>query len=350
MNPKTVLVALASAAFAAGLTYWVVSPIRSGMAGVSAQAKVAAAPAGPPLVISTAGPDSTATPAPVRSEPAPVSAASARPVAPSEKPSPIGAPVSSSPAPEKVEEPVITTAAPPPSIPEAQAPPLVQPEIVAPPPPSAQVKRPAPQTRVALSPPKEVDRGIEPAVLRENESRTPNTTTIAEGTMVSVRLGETLSVKKNLTGDTFFATLDQPLVAGGFVIAEKGARVEGKIIEVDKAGRMAGSARLSLELTQINTTDGQRVHLQTSTYTKDGADQNRKDDTAAKVGGGAIVGAVIGAAAGGGKGAAIGAGAGAAAGTGAVLLSGNRNLTIPVETKLSFRVKAPITITERVMQ
>ena len=36
--------------------------------------------------------------------------------------------------------------------------------------------------------------------------------------MMIVRLGEALSSQKNLTGDTFFATLDQPLVAGGFVI------------------------------------------------------------------------------------------------------------------------------------
>ena len=138
-----------------------------------------------------------------------------------------------------------------------------------------------------------------------------------------IRLGESLSSQKNLTGDTFFASLDQPLVAGGFVIAEKGARVEGKIVEVDKAKGLGGSSRMSLELTQVNTSDGQHVHVQTSLFTKDGGERNHDHD-AAKIGGGAILGAVIGAAAGGGKGAAIGAGAGAAAGGGAVLLSGGR--------------------------
>jgi hypothetical protein len=190
---------------------------------------------------------------------------------------------------------------------------------------------------------------VEPAVLRDRESGGPNTTTLAEGTMMIVRLGEALSSQKNLTGDTFFATLDQPLVAGGFVIAEKGARVEGKIIEVDKAKGVGSSARISLELTQVNTSDGQRVHVQTSRFTKDGGERNHDKD-AAKIGTGAIVGAVIGAAAGGGKGAAIGAGAGAAAGGGAVLLSGGGNLKIPVETKLTFRIERPVTITERVVQ
>jgi hypothetical protein len=201
---------------------------------------------------------------------------------------------------------------------------------------------------VALNPPKEIDR-VEPAIYHDRESRVPNTVTIAQGTQLTVRIGETLSVQHNLTGDTFFATLEQPLVAGGFVIAEKGARVEGKIIEVDKAGRMTGSSRMSLALTQINSSDGQRIPLQTSTYTKDGADRNRKTD-AAKIGGGAVLGAIIGAAAGGGKGAGVGAGVGGAAGTGAVLLSGGRNITIPVETKLSFRIEQPVTITERVVQ
>ena len=337
MNPKTLLVGLLSAAFAAGLTYWVVSPMRSGTLAVTRAKLTPDPPPGPPLVVSSAVPQSSlkgASPAPQKQ------------VAPIEKPSPLA------PAASKAEEPQVAVATPPAAatIPEP-APAPVQQQLPADPPPSTAPTRPPPPTRVALSPPKEVDHGIvEPAVLRENESRAPNSTTIAAGTVVRVRLGETLSVKKNLTGDTFFATLDQPLVAGGFVIAEKGARVEGKIVEVDKAGRMAGKARISLELTQINTSDGQRVHLQTSTYTKDGADASSKDDAAAKIGGGAIVGVVIGAATGGGKGAGIGAGVGAAAGTGAVLLSGNRNLTIPVETKLSFQVSNPVTITERVMQ
>ena len=333
MNPKTLLVAVSSAVFAAGLTYWALSPVRNGRASMS---KVSAAPAvPPPLVISTAGPEST----PPRLDPAPP-----LPFAkPSAKPSPAGEPIAVAVAPLRVEQPPAQVAA---AVPSPRQP---EPEpVVAPPPAPPVATATAPPARVALNPPKEIDRA-EPAVLHDRESRGPNSVTIDQGTLVTVRIGETLSVQKNLTGDTFFATLDQPLVAGGFVIAEKGARVEGKIVEVDKAGRMAGTSRLSLELTQINTSDGQRVHLQTATYTKDGADRNHKND-AAKIGGGAVLGAVIGAAAGGGKGAGVGAGVGGAAGAGAVLLSGGRNVTIPVETKISFRIDKPVMITERVIQ
>lgn len=327
MNQKTVGVALVSALFAAGFTYWAVSPGRSSERTVT-QAKVEM-PAPPPILIPAAGP---------QPEPEVVKG-----VPPASKPSPTGiAAMRHAPAVE--EEPVITATPSKPVEPSGQVA-TPQPEPVAPPPPNP---APAPPVRVALNPPKEIDR-VEPAVIRDRPAQAPNTVTINAGTFVAVRIGETLSVQKNLTGDTFFATLDQPLVAGGFVIAEKGARVEGKIVEVDKAGRMSGTSRMSLELTQVNTSDGQRVHLQTSTYTKDGADRSRKND-AAKIGGGAILGAIIGAAAGGGKGAAVGAGAGGAAGTGAVLLSGGRNVTIPVETKLSFRIEQPVIITERVVQ
>ena len=330
MNPKTILVGLASAVFAAGLTYWLVSPIRSG-GGAPPMAKLTPAPAGPALVIPTAGPESPAPPEPV----APAKAWHAS------KPSPTA--VATAPAEPKERRVVMANPVEPPA-------PAPQPEPVTPPPPAPPVvTAPPPPARVALSPPKEIDRPAAPAILRDREIRAPNTVTISQGTLVTVRIGETLSVQKNLTGDTFFATLEQPLVADGFVLAEKGARVEGKIIEVDKAGRMSGTSRMSLELTQVNTSDGQRIHLQTSTYTKDGAERNRKND-AAKIGGGAVLGAIIGAAAGGGKGAGVGAGAGGAAGAGAVLLSGSRNVTIPVETKLSFRIEKPITITERVVQ
>jgi hypothetical protein len=349
MNPKTVLVAVGSAVFAAGLTFWVVSPVRNGPRALPMAKVTPPPPAGPPLVISKAGPEPVplAVPSPIVSnDPAPIPAAS-KPVG--SKPSPMGDPVQPPPSaavPVPIGQPAVTPApVEPPATPPQPEPTAPTPVAAAPP---AVRQTPAPPAHVALNPPKEADRA-EPAVLRDRESSGPNTTTVAQGTVVTVRLGEALSSQKNLTGDTFFATLDQPLVAGGFVIAEKGARVEGKIVEVDKAKGVGSTSRILLELTQVNTSDGQRIHVQTSTLTKDGGDRNHDKD-AAKIGGGAILGAVIGAAAGGGKGAAIGAGAGAAAGGGAVLLSGGRNLNIPVETRLTFRIERPVTITERVVQ
>jgi hypothetical protein len=169
--------------------------------------------------------------------------------------------------------------------------------------------------------------------------------TLAEGTILTVRVSETLSSEQNLGGDTFQAVLDAPLIIDGYVIAERGARVEGKVVEAWPAGRMKGKARLTLALTRLRTADGQTIPIDTATFLKE-SESGVKED-AVKVGIGSAIGAAIGAIAGGGKGAAIGAGAGAAAGTGVVLATRGKPATIPAETRLSFKVEKPVVITER---
>ena len=195
--------------------------------------------------------------------------------------------------------------------PESTPPPVSQPEPVQPPPPPP--------------PPRQV--------------------TIPAGSAITVRLIESLSSEHNHPGDTFTASLDSELVADGFVIAEKGARVEGKVVNTQQAGKVKGLSQLSIELTQVTTSDGQRVRIRTDSFDKEGPESKGKD--AAKIGAGAAIGAAIGAIAGGGKGAAIGAGAGGAAGTGGVLLTRGKPATLPSETKISFRLSDSVTVTER---
>ena len=173
----------------------------------------------------------------------------------------------------------------------------------------------------------------------------PRTVTLPAGTNLAIRLGETLSTDKNYAGDTFRATLDSPVIVDGFVIAEKGSKVLGKVVDAQKAGRVKGVAQLQLAVTEINTTDGQRIRVQTGTWDKQGPKSTGQD--AAKIGAGAVLGTVIGAIAGGGKGAAIGAGAGGAAGTGAVLATRGKDAKLPVETRLTFRLQEPVRVTEK---
>jgi len=163
--------------------------------------------------------------------------------------------------------------------------------------------------------------------------------------MIPIRLVDGLSSERNSAGDTFNATLDAPLVIDHFAIAERGARVEGKVVESAKAGKVSGVATLAIALTRITTSDGQHVRVETQTFTKNGQSSRRED--AAKVGAGAGIGAIIGAIAGGGKGAAIGAGVGGAAGAGDVLLTRGKPAELPSETRINFRLSAPVTISER---
>jgi hypothetical protein len=172
--------------------------------------------------------------------------------------------------------------------------------------------------------------------------RTPNTVTIAAGTLIPVRIGETLSAANNERGDTFLATLDQPLVVDGFVIAERGSRVEGRVTEAE---RTKGSSHIGIELVKLSTSDGQHVRIRTAAYKKDANGSTGND--VAKVGIITAIGAAIGAAADGGKGAAIGAGVGGAAGVADVMLTKGKPVEIRVETRLSFRIQEPVTITER---
>jgi hypothetical protein len=173
----------------------------------------------------------------------------------------------------------------------------------------------------------------------------PRKATLQAGALIPVRLVETLASDRNQVGDTFTATLDKPLVVDGFVVAERGSKLEGRVVESRQAGRVKGLGAIAIELTQLRTSDGQRVTIETEQFEKVAPTSTGSD--AAKVGAGAAIGAAIGAIAGGGKGAAIGAGVGGAAGTGGVLATRCKPAVLPTETQINFRLKNSVTLTEK---
>lgn len=207
------------------------------------------------------------------------------------------------------------------------------------PPPAASEPAPVPVAEPEPSPP--------PAPPAETKPEPPQarSVTITSGTLVTVRLGETISTDRSRQGDSFMATLDEPLVVDGLVIAEKGARANGRVVDLVEAGRIKGLAHLSLELANVLLSDGQKVELRTARFEKEGPSSKTEDTQ--KVGIGAVIGAAIGAIAGGGKGAAIGAAGGGAAGGGVVAATRGKPAVLPAETKISFRVEQPVTITEK---
>lgn len=181
-------------------------------------------------------------------------------------------------------------------------------------------------------------------IKRAREERTPQTVTIPAGTVLHVRVNQNLSSEHNENGDTFSTTLDEPLVANGFVIAERGSRLDGRVVDSQRAGKVKGLAKLSVRLVQLHTSDEQKVSILTDDFLREG--QASRGSDAAKVGIGAGVGAALGAIFGGGKGAAIGAATGGAAGGGAVLMTRGKAAEIGVETKIPFRLRDDVTITE----
>lgn len=170
----------------------------------------------------------------------------------------------------------------------------------------------------------------------------PAKLTVKAGTYVSVRINQWLSSDRNQKGDTFTATLDQPLVVDGFVVAGRGQLVYGRVTEAQKAGRVEGTSRLGLELTQLTLVDGNQVSVLSQMISQRGPTSNGRD--AAAIGGTTALGAVIGAGVGWGRGAAIGAGAGAAAGIIGVLLTRGRPTVIYPESVLTFQLQQPVEI------
>ncbi|HYL64019.1 MAG TPA: hypothetical protein VE077_15495, partial [Candidatus Methylomirabilis sp.] len=154
-------------------------------------------------------------------------------------------------------------------------------------------------------------------------------------TEITVVLDQTLSSKTSTSGQTFTATVQSPVEVDGKVAIPKGARASGIVKDAKPAGRFKGGAGLSLALTSIEI-EGKDHAVETSNATMSSTGKGKR--TAVLVGGGAAGGAGIGALAGGGKGAAIGALIGAAAGAGGAGLTGNRDITLPAETALSFKL------------
>lgn len=164
--------------------------------------------------------------------------------------------------------------------------------------------------------------------------------TIPAGTSLLARMIDTVDSSTNQIGDPFHASLESPLTVGDTVVAPKGADVYGKLAQAKGAGKIAGSAQLTLELSGIRI-NGNIVPVESTEY--DVAGKGRGKQSAERIGGAAAVGAIIGAIAGGGKGAAIGAGVGAGAGTAAQVLTHGEQVRIPSETLLEFTLQQDVT-------
>lgn len=165
---------------------------------------------------------------------------------------------------------------------------------------------------------------------------------IPDGTVLQVRMVDSVDSASNQLGDRFRATLDAPITIEDKVIVPQGADIEGRVAELKGAGRFAGKPAIALELTALSV-NGRRYALHTNQYSREGS--SRGTNTAEKVGGGAALGAIIGAIAGGGKGAAIGGVVGAGAGGGVQAASKAPQIHVPSESLLSFTLQNPITVT-----
>jgi hypothetical protein len=170
----------------------------------------------------------------------------------------------------------------------------------------------------------------------------PKHVEIALGSELSIRMIDSVDSEVNHTGQIFKAALDAPIVVDNEVVVPTGTNVFVKLVTAKSAGRISGQSELGLELVRMEF-QGKSYSLVSGQYSQKGTSRGKR--TAAMAGGGAVLGTLIGAVAGGGKGAAIGAAVGAAAGTGATVATKGQQIKIPTETKLDFKLEAPVEVT-----
>ena len=164
---------------------------------------------------------------------------------------------------------------------------------------------------------------------------------IPAGTSMVIRLIDDVDSERDSVGQTFRASIDEPVVVDGRTLIPRNADVVAKLVADRQAGRLTGRTELTLDLQSV-TVNGRAVEITTHEVTQQS--ESRTRETATRSGGAAALGAVIGAIAGGGKGAAIGAVTGAAAGGAVQVMTKGPKVRIPSETRLTFTLQNPLTI------
>ena len=169
----------------------------------------------------------------------------------------------------------------------------------------------------------------------------PEHLVVPAGTVLTVRLGQTVGSKISSAGQTFTATLASPVVVDGKTAIPSGAAASGTVVDAKPLGRFKGGASLQLRLTSI-AIGGAEQSISTSSVVR--TEKGKGKRTAVMAGGGAGLGALIGGLAGGGKGATIGALAGGGAGAGGAAFTGNKDVVLPAESAVSFKLEQPLEV------
>ena len=202
--------------------------------------------------------------------------------------------------------------APPSGLPAAQAPPTAHPNL-------------SPSNTSPVDTPAVVD----------------NKRSLPAGTVLRVRLYHAIDTNRTQFGDSFVGSLSTPVTLEDKTVLPKGTVVRGSVKSAEESGRLKGRGSVSLTLDRMEY-NGSDVRISTNDVTWTSADHKKRN--LAWIGGGSAAGALVGALLGGGKGAAVGAAAGGGAGVAGAATTGKRQVRIPAESVLTFRLERPVAI------
>ena len=161
--------------------------------------------------------------------------------------------------------------------------------------------------------------------------------------VLGLQIERTISSELARVEDRVDARVTRDVRVSDRIAIPAGATARGSVVDVDRGGRMKGRARLAIRFHTIVLADGTQLPLKTDAVVREG--DSPGGESAAKVGGAGIGGAILGAILGGGKGAAIGAGVGAGAGTAAAMTNDPNPATLTASTTVTVRMLSPVTVT-----
>ena len=164
---------------------------------------------------------------------------------------------------------------------------------------------------------------------------------VPAGAAIRVSLDHSISSASSRAGDSFSATVTEPVLVDGKTVIPAGARAQGTLIGARESGRLSGRAYLQLALTSVEV-NGERYDVNTTSISRVGGSHKKRNW--GWIGGGAAGGTVIGALAGGGKGALIGGPVGAGAGLAVAAITGKKNTGFRAEQEITFRLTEPISV------
>jgi hypothetical protein len=159
---------------------------------------------------------------------------------------------------------------------------------------------------------------------------------VPAGTSLAIRINQHINVKTNRAGDRFTGEVAEA-VAGqdGAVLIPRGTHVDGVLDASHRRGHFKGASILELRLVSM-TLNGQQYALDTHDLVRTKKGKGKR--SAAFIGGGSGLGMLIGGVATGGVGLVVGGLAGAGAGTAIAGMTGNRDIDIPAESLMRFRL------------
>jgi hypothetical protein len=164
----------------------------------------------------------------------------------------------------------------------------------------------------------------------------PDNLNIPAGTTLTIRIDQRISVKSSHRGDTFTGEVVEPVLASdNSVLVPNGVPVGGVVDVSHRRGHFKGRSLLELRLTSL-TLNGNQYPLTTRDMARSTKGKGRR--SAALIGGGAGAGMLVGGVATGGVGLVVGGLVGGGAGTAAAGLTGNRDIVIPAESIVHFKL------------